>query len=55
MATKGFIFIDVLIVLVLLVIIISVLSGTVTLQGRYYERYAEYSEGIGIEGLGIGR
>ena len=55
MATKGFIFIDVLIVLILLVTIITVLSATVTLQGSYYERFEEYSEGVGIEGLNIRR
>ena len=55
MATKGYIFIDVLIVLVLLVTIITVLSATVTLQGSYYERFERYSEGAGIEDLGIRR
>ncbi len=55
MTTKGFIFFDVLIVLVLLVTIITVLSATVTLQGSYYERFEQYSEGVGIEGLNIRR
>ena len=55
MATKGFIFLDVLIVIILLITIITVLSATVTIQGSYYERFKEYSEGVGIEGLDIRR